>query len=153
MSGIIRALEELLKIVGQTNQVEFAHAIIVVQARRVHVAMDDAERVKVCHRRCKLPEYAKNLFVRKLVLAKLFPRGNVVRSLGLEDQSLNFVNEHDRLQQIEHIGVVHLLEFANEVHSVLVLLRVNVGDVHEDAHAELLSLRVPLDQDFTFIFG
>lgn len=49
--------------------------------------------------------------------------------------------------------MVHLLKLADEVYGVLVLLLVNVGDVNEDAHAQLVVEFIPLDQDFSLVLG
>lgn len=71
-----------------------------MDSRGVNVTVDDAKGVKMSHTGSKLSENAKNLLVRELVLAKLFPGGNVIWRFGFEHQRLNFIYQHDRLQQV-----------------------------------------------------
>jgi hypothetical protein len=77
----------------------------------------------------------------------------VVGRFCLEHESLNFVDEHGWLEQVHDIWVVHLLQLAHQVHGVLVLLLVHVCDVDKDTHRQDLKLRVPLDEDFSLVFG
>jgi len=43
----VRFLRQLLKIVWQANHIEFQKAVVHVQTRRVHISVDDAERVQM----------------------------------------------------------------------------------------------------------
>lgn len=47
MTGIVRALDDLLEVVGKTDQIENAQTVVVVQACGVDVTVDDAHRVKI----------------------------------------------------------------------------------------------------------
>ena len=56
MARIVRALQKFFEVVGQTNHVELAQAVVVVQACRVHVTVNDSQGVKVSDRAGKLTE-------------------------------------------------------------------------------------------------
>ena len=64
---------------------------------RVNIAVYDPVGVQVRNTRRELAENTKDLLVGKLVLTKLFPRGNMVWRLRLKNQSLNFINQNSRL--------------------------------------------------------
>lgn len=74
MACIVRTLQKFFEVVGQTNHVELAQAVVVVQACWVHVTVNDSQGVKVGDRACKLTENAKYFFGRKPIFAELFPR-------------------------------------------------------------------------------
>jgi hypothetical protein len=63
----------------------------------MNIAVDDPMGVQVRNTRSELAENTKDLLVGKLVLTKLFPRGNMVWRFRLKNQSLNFVNQNSRL--------------------------------------------------------
>lgn len=60
MAGIVRALDDLLEVVGQTDQVELAQTVVVVQACGVDVPVDDSHRVKIRDGAGKLTENAED---------------------------------------------------------------------------------------------
>ena len=54
MAGEIHALEQFFEVIGQSDQVELRQAVVVMDASRMHVPVDDAVAVKVGDRRGKL---------------------------------------------------------------------------------------------------
>lgn len=93
MSRKINALEQFLEVVGESDEVELNKAVVVVDARRVNISVDNALRMKVGYSTAQLSEHAKNLVGGKGILTELLPRGNMVRCFRLKYKSLNFVYE------------------------------------------------------------
>ena len=60
MAGIVRALDDLLEVVGKTDQIENAQTVVVVQACGVDVTVDDAHRVKIRDGARKLSKNAED---------------------------------------------------------------------------------------------
>jgi len=77
--------------------------------RRMDVSVHNV--IVVEHRNCRaeLSEHTEDFFCGKSILAKLFPRGNMVGRLCLKNYSFDFVDVHDRLQDVQQVWVAHSL--------------------------------------------
>lgn len=56
MPRVVVVLHELFEVVRQSDDVEFQNALVKMDARRVHISVDDTLVVESGHRRRKLSE-------------------------------------------------------------------------------------------------
>lgn len=122
-----------------------------MQARGVHVPVDDPVRVQVGNRRGQLAEQRERVEGAELRLAELFPRGDVVGALGAENNCLSLVNYLHGRHQVKQVGMARGLEDRDRIERAHLLLRVDARDVHESHHGEALVLGVPLDDNLAVV--
>ena len=61
MTRVVVVFHELLKVVWKTNYVEFEHALVKMDARRVDVPMNNPLVVERRHGRSQLPEQTQSV--------------------------------------------------------------------------------------------
>lgn len=110
MTGVVVVLHELLEVVWEPNYVKFEHALVEMDARRVHVPMNDALVVERGHRGCQLPEQTQRVEHRHRSFAELLPHADVLRSLRLERHRIYVVQEVGLAHEVEQVGVVYALQ-------------------------------------------
>lgn len=88
----IRALEQFFIIVGQAHHVELEHAVVQMQASRVHVAVDNPVGIQVSHRGGQLAEQGERVESAEFSFAELLPGRNVVGALRSKHDGLRLVN-------------------------------------------------------------
>ena len=110
MTGVVVVLHELLEVVWEPNYVKFEHALVEMDARRVHVPMNDALVVERGHRGCQLPEQTQRVEHRHRSFAELLPHADVLRSLRLERHRIYVLQEVGLAHEVEQVGVVDALQ-------------------------------------------
>ena len=78
MARVTCALQQLFEVVGEADEVEFAQAVRVVDARWVDVPVDDSIRVQVGDGAGELSENAEGFLRGIVVLAELLPCRDMV---------------------------------------------------------------------------
>ncbi len=114
MAAIVGTFNNFLEIIGKADRVKLQNRVEKMQARRMHIPMNDSLGVQVGNRWSQLSKDAKRVEQAHFSLAELLPGADVIGRLAPENQSLNVV-EHNRFtDHIQKIGMVGVSELSSQ---------------------------------------
>lgn len=145
------SLEQFLKVVGKSEDVELHDTVAVVDASRVNITVDEPLLIQMSHGACELSKETEDLVCGELDLAELLPATDVLGGLRAEHQSLDTVHHENAVGEVHQIRVVKLLHFNCDFYGHFLLLRKDVLDVDKGQHIELGRLLVPLDDNLALL--
>ena len=122
-------LDQLLKIVRQTNEIDLDHVVEHVNSRRVNISVDEVLLMDVSYSFTQLPKYAKDLLRGKLSLAEGLPVLLMVWSLLHEQYytALHFGGlDHFVVLDVEQVWMLETTDYLRYLMSLRTLLLVDI---------------------------